>query len=419
MGMDREIEAPRRPLWRWGLLAAAAAAAAWLLFQLLAGASARAYRAPADQLTVSTVEFGSFEDLIPIRGAIQPFDSVFLDAVIGGSVQEVFVEEGAFVEEGQPLVQLSNTATRLNAAQADAQTTEQLNNLNNIANDFEYRRLATERQIIDARYRIATLERRKRRYGRLADDSLVSEEEYEAIADELEYQRLVLANLRARREVEGRERAARLAQIEEQIAMLTENLEISQASFDSLLVRAPISGQLTSFDVESGESKQTGERLGQIDAADRYRIVARIDEFYVSRVAPGQTAIFALAGRGHRARVAKVYPEVAAGSFEVDLVFEGPAPDNIRRGQSLQLELTLGDPVESLLLPVGGFIQDSGGNWVFVLDEDGASARRRDIVSGRRNNRFIEVREGLAAGERVITSSYSRMRDADLVRLVR
>lgn len=419
MGMDREIEAPRRPLWQWGLLAAAAAAAGWLLFQLLAGASARAVRVPADQLTVSTVEFGAFEDLIPVRGAIQPFDSVFLDAVIGGSVQEVFVEEGAFVEAGQPLVQLSNTATRLNAAQADAQTTEQLNNLNNIANDFEYQRLATERQIIDARYRIATLERRRRRYERLADDSLISKEEYEAVADELEYQNLVLANLRARRTVEDRERTARLAQIEEQIAMLTENLEISQDSFDSLLVRAPIGGQLTSFDVESGESKQTGERLGQIDVVDRYRIAAQIDEFYVSRVAPGQTASFTLAGRGHRARVAKVYPEVVSGAFEVDLVFEGPAPANVRRGQSLQLELTLGDPVESLLLPVGGFIQDSGGGWVFVLDEAGDTARRRDIVSGRRNNRFLEVREGLAAGERVITSSYGRMRDADLVRLTR
>ena len=199
--------------------------------------------------------------------------------------------------------------------------------------------------------------------------------------------------------------------------MLTENLRISQASFESLLVKAPIAGQLTSFPVEIGESKQTGQRLGQIDVVDQYKIVAQIDEFYVSRVLPEQSATFTLAGQQSQARVIKVYPEITAGTFEVDLVFEGLSPSNIRRGQTLQMELTLGSPVESLLLPVGGFIQDTGGNWVFVLDDSGETAYRREIRIGRRNNRFIEVREGLQEGERVITSGYGQMEDVERVQL--
>ena len=418
MAMDKPIEKKKRPLWQWGLIAVLAIGLAYGAMQLLSDASIRTYRVAAEQVIISEVQYGAFEDLIPIRGTIQPFESVFLDAVIGGSVEEVFVEQGDFVEAGQPLVQLSNTQTRLSAAQADAGTTEQLNFLNNITTNFEYQKLATERQIIDTEFRITTLNRQKNRFERLGDDSLISEEEYEAIIDELIYQEQVLQNLKARQQVENDERSRRLVQIEDQIEMLTENLEISQASFESLLVTAPISGQLTSLDAEIGQSKQTGQRLGQIDEIDRYKIVAQIDEFYVSRVAPDQSATFTLAGREYQARVDIVYPEITAGTFEVDLVFEGLPPANIRRGQTLQMELTLGNPVDSLLLPVGGFIQDTGGNWVFVLDSTGESATRRDIRVGRRNNRYIEVREGLQQGERVITSGYGQMEDVARVQLL-
>ena len=419
MAMDRKIEKQRMPLWKLGLIGAVVIGVMFFGYQMLTDASIRTYRVPQEQLIISSVQFGAFEDLIPIRGTIQPFESVYLDAVIGGAVEEVYVEEGAFVGVGEALVQLSNTATRLSAAQADAGTTEQLNFLNNITTNFEYQKLATERQIIDTEYRIITLNRQKTRFERLVDDSLISEEEYDAIIDELAYQEKVLINLKSRQQVENREREDRLVQIADQIDMLEQNLQISQTSFESLLVRAPISGQLTSFPVEIGESKQTGQRLGQIDVVDRYKIVAQIDEFYVSRVAPDQDASFTLTGTDYAAKVVKVYPEITQGTFEVDLVFQEAPPPNIRRGQTLQMELTLGNPVDSLLLPLGGFIQDTGGNWVFVLAEDGQYAHRRDIRVGRRNNRFVEVQDGLEQGEQVITSGYSQMEDMERIQLVR
>ena len=418
MAMDRKIEKQRMPLWKLGLIGAVMIGVMFFGYQMLTDASIRTYRVPQEQLIISSVQFGAFEDLIPIRGTIQPFESVYLDAVIGGAVEEVYVEEGAFVGVGEALVQLSNTATRLSAAQADAGTTEQLNFLNNITTNFEYQKLATERQIIDTEYRIITLNRQKTRFERLVDDSLISEEEYDAIIDELAYQEKVLTNLKSRQQVENREREDRLVQIADQIDMLEQNLQISQTSFESLLVRAPISGQLTSFPVEIGESKQTGQRLGQIDVVDRYKIVAQIDEFYVSRVAPDQDASFTLTGTDYAAKVVKVYPEITQGTFEVDLVFQEAPPPNIRRGQTLQMELTLGNPVDSLLLPLGGFIQDTGGNWVFVLAEDGQHAHRRDIRVGRRNNRFVEVQDGLEQGEQVITSGYSQMEDMERIQLV-
>jgi len=418
MAMDRKIEKPKRPAWQWVLFAILVSAGAWLGYRLLADASIRTYRVAADQLIVSTVQYGAFEDLIPIRGTIQPFNSVFLDAINGGTVEEIFVEEGSFVQAADPILQLSNTNLRLSAAQNDTNITEQLNLLNNITDGFETTKLNTERQIIDTEYRIIVLERQRARQEQLVPNGLVSEEEYDAIVDELEYQKKVLANHRARQRLETRIRETRLKQIATQIEKLEENLEVSQSSYESLLVRAPIAGQLTSLDVEIGESKQMGQRLGQIDMVDTYKIVAQIDEFYVSRVAPEQNAIFTLSGNEFTARVLKVYPEITNGTFEVDLAFEGRTPPGIRRGQTLQMELTLGNPVDSLLLPLGGFIQETGGNWVFVIDESGSFAVRREIVAGRRNNRYLEVQDGLQQGERVITSSYSQMSDMDRVQLI-
>lgn len=417
MAMDKKIEKKKTPVWQWGLIAIALMGGGWFAYGLVTDVSIRTYRVPEEQLIVSTVEFGAFEDLIPIRGTIQPLNSVFLDAVNGGVVEEIFVEEGSFVEAGQPLVQLSNTNLRLSAAQNDTNITEQLNFLGNISNNLETTKLNTERQIIDTEYSIIVLERQKARFEKLVDDSLISEQDYDAVIDELAYQKLILANSKARQKVEERIRVDRTDQIALQISKLQENLEVSQSSFESLLVRAPIAGQLTSLPVEIGESKTTGQRLGQIDVIDQYKIVAQIDEYYVSRVASDQGAAFTLAGQEYGARAIKVYPEITAGTFEVDLVFEGLAPDNVRRGQTLQMELTLGSPVESLLLPLGGFIQETGGNWVFVLDSDGSYAMRRDIRIGRRNNRYVEVREGLQQGDRVITSSYGQMEEMQRVQL--
>lgn len=417
MTMDRTIEKKKMPFWQWGLIGIAVTAGGWFIYGFLADASIRTYRVPAEQLIVSSVQFGAFEDLIPIRGTIQPFNSVFLDAVNGGAVEEVFVEEGSFVEAGQPLLQLSNTTLRLNAAQNDTRITEQLNNLSNITDGFETTKLSTERQIIDTEYRIIVLERQKARQGQLAKDGLVSEEQFDAIVDELAYQKSVLANHLSRQALESRIRETRLVRIETQVDKLEENLLVSQSSFESLLVRAPIAGQLTSLPVEIGESKQAGQRLGQIDVVDQFKVVAQIDEYYVSRVSAEQRAGFTLSGQEYDAQVVKVYPEITEGTFEIDLVFDGLAPAGVRRGQTLQMELTLGNAVETMLLPLGGFIQDTGGNWVFVVGPDGDYATRRDIRVGRRNNRFVEVHEGLQQGDQVITSSYSQMEDMERIQL--
>jgi len=417
--MDRAIEKQPRPWWQWGLAAITLLLALWGLQAMLRDASIRTYRVPAEQVMISQVTTGAFEDVTPVRGSVQPLNTVFLDAVDGGVVEAILVEEGSYVEEGQPLLQLSNSALQLQVANNDTQTTEQLNNLKNISNSLETTRLQTERQLIDTRYRINVLERRYRQLKPLKENNLVSQDDYQSVVDELQYQQEVYENTLERQQLEEQIRIERITQIEGQMAKLEQNLQLAMNTFENLLVRAPVSGQLTSLTVQIGENKSRGERLGQIDSIDQYKIVAPVDEFYVSRVTPGQQVRFTLAGKERDAVVSKVYPEINQGTFMIDLEFIGAPPDNIRRGQTLQMELTLGASVETLMLPLGGFIQDTGGNWVFVLNEDGTQATRRDIVSGRRNNRYLEVQEGLEAGDRVITSGYGQMVEYERIELGR
>ena len=415
MSMDKVIEKQKSPLWQRGLIALAVLLVGWLAYGAWSDASINSYTLSRQQVIISTVEFADFEDIIPIRGSVQPLNTVFLDAVDGGVIEEIFVEEGSFVEAGQPLIQFSNTDLQLSVASNDTNITEQLNNLTNISNSLETTEITTSREIIDTEYRIVTLERLKARQQSLIEDDLISRDVYKATLDELDYQHKVLQNILARQELENNIREERQIQIQTQISKLEDNLAVSQHSFENLLLRAPISGQLTSFPIEVGENKTKGERLGQIDVEEQYKIVAQIDEFYVTRIAAGQAAQFSMSNINYIARVDKIYPEITGGTFEVDLIFGSDAPTAIRRGQTLQMNLTLSNSSQSLLLPLGGYIQDTAGSWVFVIDSSGEFASKREIRAGRRNNRFLEIQEGLQEGEMVITSSYNQMADVERI----
>ena len=416
MGMDRRIERSRKPLMiKVGLLAIFGSGLAFAGYRVLQDSSVATFRVAEERVTVGEVSLGYFEDFIPQRGTVTPLRTVFLDAIDGGRIDKVFVEAGAIVTEGEPLLQFSNSNLQLNVATNDTQITESLNNLNNSRNDLETRKLTTERELIDAEFAMTNLQRRLPRMEQLVREKLVSQEEFEAARDEALYREQQIANIRARQVLETRIREERLKQIDVQIASLESNLQLVKNSYENLLVRAPASGQLSSFDVEIGQSKNPGQRLGQIDDIEQYKLEVLIDEFYVTRTQPGQTGEFTLRDKPYQLVISKVYPEITNGTFKVDMDFVGDVPPEVRRGQTLQVRIQLGDSSNALLLPRGGFFQDTGGNWAFVLDASGEFAEKRNIRLGRRNPEYFEVLEGLDAGERVIISEYAAFSAMDRI----
>lgn len=409
--MDRRIERRSRKPY---LIGAAVVAVAVLIYLFASVDTSTSFTLNGQRIRTAEVTRGMYEDYIPLRASVEPERTVYLDAIEGGRVEAILVEEGTHVEEGQPLIELSNTSLQLDVIAREAEVSEQLNNLRNTQLAIEQNRLKLKSDLIDIDYEITRLTRLVDRYEELQGSKFISENEYEDAVDELQYNRNRREVTRESQAQDEIVRKAQIEQLEGSVAQLEKNLLLARSNLDNLLIRAPRSGHLTSLNAELGESKSRGERLGQVDDIDRFKATAFVNEFYLNRLLIGQKAQLEVNGREYELEVAKIYPEVQASQFEVDLKFIGDAPPDIRRGQTLQLRLVLGDIAEqAVLLTNGPFFNDTGGAWVFVLDPDGKVATRRPVQLGRRNPNTIEVESGLIPGDVVVISSYANFIDVD------
>jgi len=410
--MDRKIErATRKPLF----VAVAVGAGILLVILVLATRnSSTSYTLDGQRIRTSTVETGVYEDYIPLRGTVAPERTVFLDAIEGGRVERVLVDDGAFVEEGQPILELSNTSLQLDVIAREAEVSEQLNNLRNTQLAIEQNRLSLKSELIEIDYQLSRLDRLVKRYVELQGNQFISKNEYEDAVDELEYWKSRRVVTRESQAQDEKIRLAQINQLETSVSQLEKNLILARSNLDNLLVKAPRAGQLTSLNAEIGESKGRGERLGRIDDVDRFKATALVNEFYLSRVRTGQRAELDIDGTRYNLEIYKIYPNVQASQFEIDLRFLGDSRPDIRRGQTLQMRLVLGDiKSDAVLLANGPFFNDTGGAWVFVMDKNRAVATRRDVQLGRRNSNNVEVVGGLVDGDEVIISSYSNFITVD------
>jgi len=408
--MDRVRQ--RSAWWRWRHVLGAAAllllgglgAAGWVVQAL----SVRdAQRVEAARITVAAVVRARFEDYVPIRASAEPARTVFLDAVEGGRVDRVLVQEGARVQQGQLLAELSNVGLQLDLISREAQVTEQLNAMRALELSLQDSRLARENTRAEIEYRLAQQRRDLQQQESLAAAGFVSVGALTRLREDLGFQAERQRLARESEAVAGRLQAEQLQQLRTSARQLQANLSLARQNLQALTVRAPMAGTLSAFDLQPGQSLARGARLGQIDEAGAFKLSAGLDQFYLGRVTVGQTAEVALDEAMLSARVSRILPQVNAGEFRIELEFAQPPRQELRRGQTLQARLTLGVAGEVLVLPNAAFLQDNGGAQVFVLAADGASASRRAVRLGRRNPQWVEVLDGLHEGEQVVVSATS------------
>ncbi|MDE2450867.1 MAG: HlyD family efflux transporter periplasmic adaptor subunit, partial [Gammaproteobacteria bacterium] len=335
----------------------------------------------------------------------------------GGTVKEVLAEDGAIVEAGQPLIVLSNAALRLEVASREADTAGQINAIENTKLQLEDTRFKYQSELLDIQHQLAVLKSDLVRDKILLDGNAIAPTLYTQEQEQYRYELKLRDATIASRDTEQQVRTTQLTQLRKTLAWLNDNIASARASLDALTVRAPTDGQLTALDAKVGESKTRGAVLGQVDSRDRFKLTAQVDEFYIGRVARGQTAVFSVGEQEFRAKVVKIYPQVSDGTFKVDLNFTGSVPQGIRVGQAIDTRLQLGGIATAVMLPNGPFYQDTGGSWAFVLTPGGQYASRRKIQLGRRNPEQVEVLEGLEPGERVIVSSYQGYQRVERVEL--
>jgi HlyD family secretion protein len=415
--MDRKVE-PRSP-WRRRLVWAVAAL---VVLGIVGGAYwkfalTRTLVVNRGQVVIASVDAGVFAEYIPAQATIAPRTTAYLDAVEGGQVAEKLVEEGAFVKRGEVLVRLKNTNLQLEVLGRQAQLMEQLDRLNSTMLSFEQARLGHERELIDANAQVRQLSQRLTRRQALDVAGAVPASELDELRIDLDRYRKVEQKMLEAREVDQKFQTQQLAQLRDAIKATQANIGMAGETLQSLAVKAPITGQLTSLDAELGAAKSPGQRIGQIDDLTAYKAEAGVDEFYLGRIAIGQAATAQIDGHLQHLEVAKIYPEVRDRQFKVDLFFTRPAPQSPRRGQTLQVRLEIGAAHRSLVIGNGPFYEDTGGTWAFVLSPTGDEAQRRNVRLGRHTPEQVEVLSGLSPGERVITSSYESMRAYDRIRI--
>ena len=412
-GMDRQIRHKPWSAARWPLAArlaipvAAVVAIGLLAVKLIAGPGVRTLRIPLEQVTLAAVERGVFHDLIPLRASAVPRNTIYIDATDGGRVDRVLVEPGDLVEEGQPIIVLSNTNLALQVIQQESQINQAISQLQQNEIALEQNQLANDRALAEIDYNLVRLNRSAERRENLAVRDLVSPEQRDVVTDELAYyERLkpiqAASNLR-----QSNLRDRLLPGIREQLKNLRGNLAVVHDKLDSLVIRAPVAGKVTAIDLKIGETRSSGERLAEVTPQTGMRLTADIDEFYLARVRVSQAATITLDGNPVNVTVRRVYPQVRNGVFRVDLDFQGASPPTLVAGVTAQGRLQLGGDTPATLLPAGAFLERTGGNWIFVVDPGGRSAERRQIKAGRRTPDQLEILGGLRVGERVITSDYT------------
>jgi HlyD family secretion protein len=411
--MDRPIKRKKWPPKRIALYAIIAVVCFLLAYGIVTSGGGSTLRIDSEKVTISTVKRGEFLEYITVNGTVMPITTFYLDAVEGGRVQEVFLEEGSYVNVGDSILQLDNTDLHLDIMYREAQLFEQINNLRNTRLAMEQNSLTLREQLVEIDYQIQKSRRKYEQSIGLKEKSLISDDEFEQAGDDHDYwlkkREITIESQRQ----DSTLRAIQVEQLEASVVRMQTNLEVVKNKLGNLTLTAPVAGHLTSLTAEVGESKARGERLGQIDVLDGFKLRAAVDEYYIARIGKGQKAEVKIGGEDFSLTIKKVYPEVRDGRFQVDLEFDGGEPDGIRRGQTVQIKLALGDLSEAILLARGGFYHKTGGNWAYVVDESGAFASRRELALGRQNPHVYEVLEGLEPGERVITSSYDNFGDYD------
>ncbi len=415
MGMDRKIE--KRGISKGAIagIILAIMAIAFFLFTYFALDRRSSETVNREQVMVREVTQDSFQEYIEVSGVVQPLQTTILDAVEGGVVQDVFVQSGETVTAGDTLLTLSNSNLQLNVLQQEAGLYDQINNVRNSRLNLEQNNLRLREDLASAETQLDLLRPRFERDSSLYSKDLISPQEFEQTRQAYRFQqRRYQINYESYLK-DSLQLQTQLTQLDNSEDRMWRSLEGVQQILDNLVVTAPISGQLSTVELNQGQSISQGERLGQIDQMDGYKVRVDIDEFYLSRVTAGLEGSFPFAGNSYDLAITRIYPVIQEGSFQVDMDFTGETPDGIRRGQTVRVRLELGDQTVATLLPRGGFYQETGGNWIYKIDGSDNRAYRQPIRLGRGNTQYFEVLEGLSPGDSVIVSGYGSFGDSDVL----
>lgn len=411
--MDRIIEKKKWPAKRILTISGIVALVALIAASYYFTSGKSKLNVDTERITISEIKKGTFQEFIPVNGVVLPRTTIYLDAMEGGRVEEKYVDDGSMMKKGQPILRLSNTDLQLGLVTQQTNVYNLLTQMQISKNAAQQNTVSKLNQMTDVESQLKEAERIYKLDKYLYEQKAIGSQEYQKAKNDYDYflQKKKLTDKILQQDSVSTDQ--QLKQARQSFEGSQNALNVMRQKVGDLIVRAPVDGQLTALDAEIGQSKNKGERLGQIDVTDGYKVRVDIDEHYISRIFIGLMGNFDFDNKTYKLEIKKVFTQVTNGQFQVDMEFTDEVPKGIRRGQTLQIRLALSDETKAILLAKGGFYQKTGGNWIFKVSADGRSAYKTDIQLGRQNPDYYEVLEGLLPGDKVITSSYENFGDME------
>lgn len=386
---------------------------AFILYTINLSGGTSKLNVDSELIIISEVKNGAFQEKIAVSGIVLPITTIYLDALEGGRVEEIFVEDGAIMKKGESILRLSNTDLELSLVNQETSVYNLLTQMQISQNAARQNTINKLNQKTNVENELIEADRIYRLNERLFEEKAIGSQEFQEAKNNYNYQKQRMKLAEEILKEDSISSKQEILQSKSSYARTQSALELMRKKVGDLVVKAPVDGQLTSLDAEIGQSKVKGQRLGQLDVLSGFKVRVDVDEHYISRIYPGQFGTFSFSGNEYKLLIKKVYTQVTNGRFQVDMQFENKVPEGIRRGQSLQIRLALSAEKQALLIPKGAFFQQTGGNWIFKVSENGKLAYRAEIQLGSQNTEYYEVLQGVSAGDKVVTSSYGNYGDKE------
>ncbi len=376
------------------------------------------YRVSRQDVRVARVERAPFLEYIDANGTVAPILTIKVNAGEGGNVARVVGGEGNLLRQGDTILVLENTELLRDIAEQDDELQRQLMTYREQEIEMQQKSINLQQQALENEYELRRLGKEYAQNQEEYGMDIISKAQLELSAEEYEHKVRVAALQRESLRQDSAATALRRRLIRADMSREQRKFERARDRLDRLVVTAPMAGQLSYVGVTPGQKIAAGESVAEIKVLDRYKVQTAISEFYIDRFTTGLPASLTYRDRKYVLHVTKVVPEVTeGGTFAVDLVFDGEVPDNVRVGKSLRLQIELGQPEESVVIPRGDFYAATGGRWIYKLNAAGDKAVKVPVTIGRQNPQQYEVVEGLRPGDQVLVTGYARFGDAEEVLL--
>ncbi|WP_272149293.1 efflux RND transporter periplasmic adaptor subunit [Tenacibaculum aiptasiae] len=368
-------------------------------------------------MSIREVKSGDFEDVVLFNSTVEPKTSVLVNVIQGGSVSEIFVESGQMIKKGTPLLRVYNPNAELNYLTQETAIIEQINNLRNIRVSIKNQQLTLDQQLLSIDNDFKNAKRQHDLDKKLFDKGVVAQNDYQKTAQQFQFQKERKNVIKQSVSEEKKSRDTQLLRINTSITNMQKSLELLRKNKENFTVKAPVDGLLSSFNPILGENYNQGQPIGKVDVLDGYKLMAKVDEYYIAKLNEGIKGNVAINAKNYEIKLSKIQPEVVKGQFQIELQFQKDSlPKDVKRGMSLKSKVFLSNNSKALLIPKGQFYHSTNGKWVFVLNSDN-KAVKQNVKIGRENPFYYEVLEGLKEGDKVITSNYDDFKNVEEINI--